>query len=779
MGRAEILANMEDGRYRVAYKYNYEQVQLEVQRLDALIDDLINARAEQEATLSALQAHASSVVAALRAMLTDGLPMDDAKRKRITAQLVLVNNAALQVNMQIAAVEDSKIQQQAALDRQQRFNKLKAHDVKTLWIADYSLSIEPTGADLPVMEIAGESGTDFDAVLYPANDQAPVPWSPGRFGDRTHALSLSKEGCFAASALFPGWQKFLPLYRFGKILSFPQKDFAQVQLIEPLKSSQQQLKIPPSNPYVPKAEAEGKLDLVPVRYMDCNAAAFKVGDHVVIEYEGLKSDKPVVIGFAKYPKPCPDIQFWTPRERLMIPHDSWDRREETGQQYGNAYWVGRSGALSWYGYGGRHFEHPNDPQAGPSVFRKGKLLATAPGRVRGACLHLKGKVEWLIVVCREKDNFHDGSGNDEFWALNLSSPAPVWILLHSQSYGAGAPDLVNVSANHWESVWFFNESGTEGVCVKRQMGARPDEYEDTFSRMVGFRINFDGEVPTGMFLWHSVRKYVATQADTFDEGCGSVGVLGTDCITNIETVASTHRYDILADFVGDELVTFDEIVTGGSVNRIECGPLFECFSLDDIRATNVVKTDEDYSTTRLLCPALNYSEIRASFRTTFRSTYSQEIYEQDEENCGPIVTQIDEDITTWSGHFVEWLDFQGGAGKVHEVYRDVHNVVNLGGTQTRAYPIGGGVITTNSDPVDNSSHGSTAVLRSKGQTTNLGGLAESPAPFVFDPHVSQSFWAAADRNGHCLVSSEQFDNTVGSPDLPVLVLRTFQPVGIG
>ena len=46
------------------------------------------------------------------------------------------------------------------------------------------------------------------------------------------------------------------------------------------------------------------LENVPVQYMQCNAAAFTVGDKVLIKLMGRDWTKPCVIGFKENPKPC-------------------------------------------------------------------------------------------------------------------------------------------------------------------------------------------------------------------------------------------------------------------------------------------------------------------------------------------------------------------------------------------------------------------------------------------------------------------------------------------
>ena len=43
---------------------------------------------------------------------------------------------------------------------------------------------------------------------------------------------------------------------------------------------------------------------VPIVYMTCNAAAFAVGDRVIVEFQANDWTQPRVIGFVDYPKAC-------------------------------------------------------------------------------------------------------------------------------------------------------------------------------------------------------------------------------------------------------------------------------------------------------------------------------------------------------------------------------------------------------------------------------------------------------------------------------------------
>lgn len=103
----------------------------------------------------------------------------------------------------------------------------------------------------------------------------------------------SPEAVFFNKSLLPGVQKWMPTFRRGTITAIHPNDLCDVELFDGL-SSQQNLKI----------NRQNNLINVPIKYGDCNADAFVVGDEVVVEFKEQKQDKPVVVGFQTHPKEC-------------------------------------------------------------------------------------------------------------------------------------------------------------------------------------------------------------------------------------------------------------------------------------------------------------------------------------------------------------------------------------------------------------------------------------------------------------------------------------------
>jgi hypothetical protein len=120
--------------------------------------------------------------------------------------------------------------------------------------------------------------------------EVPVP-GDGAFLDR--ALVSPAQAYFNA-AIFPGWQKFLPTYRWG--IASDVDDDANVMTVTlgPATSRAQGLDV----------NAAQVLHRVPITYMTCNSNAFFDDDRVIVQFENQQQASPRVIGFLDNPKEC-------------------------------------------------------------------------------------------------------------------------------------------------------------------------------------------------------------------------------------------------------------------------------------------------------------------------------------------------------------------------------------------------------------------------------------------------------------------------------------------
>lgn len=535
MGRATILENKGEGKYRVQYKFGTEAITRELQILDNKVIELNNGIVKLMDEITALGTEFTATNVALQAVLAEPGPMTPDRKKRLSAALGYLSKIGIELKGKEAALALSKAQKEEAVHRSLSLSALPESEERELWMADYSAEIQPTGADIPTIEIAGEAHGENWALLYPAKNEAPIAFDQVLHGEREHALAISPAACFAAWAMLPGWQKYRPSYRVGKILELRDGGLARVELRVPLVSSEQNLPIPPSDPMAVDVIFERQThERVPFEYMDCDAIAFKVGDEVLIKYKAQDSAQPVIIGFAHDPEPCSAINVYTSaKERLRYAPRGGKKQEgawvsvkqPTVPRFGSCYWVGDGGAVSWVGWRARYFAarvgtidarfpDPEDGFTSRSLFHRGQDVGPCPGIVLGGCIRKKH----LFAVCRV--------GEHE--------------VLYSRPLVGGKTwkEIARVNASTWPVLtpWYFSQSGLKAASAKY--------------------IGFDGfnSFGTAMQVVELTRTGEAAEppfAATFRANTQTPVTV----VFGLAAIATERQFAV--DYVGESLVTLD------------------------------------------------------------------------------------------------------------------------------------------------------------------------------------------------------------------------------
>lgn len=291
MGRATIVSGGTDGRYTISVDTGAAQKAARVASLTTTIAALATKISDLQSLLTAAEAAVVAAQAALASAITQyvlatqaspgGSHADELKaylaaektlfNKQATAQPLRSKMAMLQA--QKKAAEKDKI---AVLAVQVDLSR-------EAWCAD--LTENGTGL-VGTIEIPGES----DLILIKPACPAPVA-GDGSLLDRRF---MSPEQAFWNAAVLPGWQKFKPTYRWGTITALDIGANTANVTLGAVTSSAQRLGV----------DQTATLVAVPVEYMTCNAAAFEVGDNVVVQFTGQDWSAPKVIGFVTDPRPC-------------------------------------------------------------------------------------------------------------------------------------------------------------------------------------------------------------------------------------------------------------------------------------------------------------------------------------------------------------------------------------------------------------------------------------------------------------------------------------------
>ncbi len=293
MGRATILSGGDAGRYTIELDYGTAQRDALVSKLDAKIAEMEDRAIWQQGQVDGFQGGLDSLRPEFDALVTEyvalsnAVPRDqaamDAKRKQLdakTAEIVKqqqwLASAEADLKMTQAAIKSAQLERGALL-------AAEVSETRQAWCAD--LTETATGA-VATLEVPGESAL---ILIQPG---APAPTAS--HGALTAREVQTPAQVFWNAAVLPGWQKFKPTHRWGTITALNQAaDTCTVELAE-AKSSAQRLNVNQAT----------TLEAVPIRYMECHAAVFNVGDRVIVEFTGQDWTQPVVIGFVDNPRAC-------------------------------------------------------------------------------------------------------------------------------------------------------------------------------------------------------------------------------------------------------------------------------------------------------------------------------------------------------------------------------------------------------------------------------------------------------------------------------------------
>ena len=293
MGRATIVSGGPTGRYTIALDYGTAERDARVAKFDAKIAEMEDRAIWQQGQVDGFQGGLDSLrpefdlLVTEYVALTKAAPRDnvaiDAKRKQIDAKTTEIvkqqqwlASAEAALAMTKTAIKSAQLERGALLSAE-------VSETRQAWCADLTETATGTVATL---EVPGESAL---ILIQPG---APEPAA-------THGALVAREvqtpeQVFWNAAVLPGWQKFRPGYRWGTLTAINTEADTCTLTLATAQSSAQRLDVNQAT----------TLANVPVVYMSCNAAAFEVGDRVIVEFQSNDWKQPRVIGFVDYPKAC-------------------------------------------------------------------------------------------------------------------------------------------------------------------------------------------------------------------------------------------------------------------------------------------------------------------------------------------------------------------------------------------------------------------------------------------------------------------------------------------
>ncbi|MDD2927064.1 hypothetical protein [Rhodoferax sp.] len=291
MGYATIVSGGKDGLYQIkidlgtelrTYLVNRFSELIEV--LDKQIKDVQLKLDDAEQVKNIAQATADN---AIQAFSNAGAVDINAHQALFSAMTKALANALKAEGAAASWRHDLKTLQAAITEKKKIKSNLQALVLEreiSAWCVDLT---EHASSVVATMEIPGEA----ESILVAPGGRFPDLKKDGFL--RARELMTPAQAFFSA-AILPGWQRFKPTYRKGRIASLNKIAHTATVTLDAAHSSAQNLSVNQAD----------TLDDVPVEYMTCHAAAFEVGDRCVVQFAGQSWASPKVVGFVEHPRGC-------------------------------------------------------------------------------------------------------------------------------------------------------------------------------------------------------------------------------------------------------------------------------------------------------------------------------------------------------------------------------------------------------------------------------------------------------------------------------------------
>lgn len=298
MARATIKSNLGDGLYRVRIEYDASKLdtllanlQGRVDLCNRRIDELSDQIREKQRGTESLKEEQRIAILEMNRSEPDQVAEAAAVLDAITVELMAINDDVGALERQRGFFE---LNREAARDRARLLTALRddRRDAD-VWSADYNDEYE-TG--LAVGLKWPNADPDSDPVITPGGVDADPAYKANEHGVLKKEATNTPAGSFFNRAVMPLVQKSLKTWRTGTASNV--NDTSMTVTLDPASSRYGGVDI----------NINGVLPDVPVKYLDCDGAAFENGDDVLVEFAGNDQTKPTVIGFVHDPRPCDECE---------------------------------------------------------------------------------------------------------------------------------------------------------------------------------------------------------------------------------------------------------------------------------------------------------------------------------------------------------------------------------------------------------------------------------------------------------------------------------------
>jgi hypothetical protein len=297
MGKATIIENKEEGLYSVS-------IDRDTTLLDGLLDKITVRLAEIADQIIEVENQKSAKEAektANDALLNIQINLLTPENSKISNEIMRLLQIGLDLTSEIRDLNGKlkllEIQEMSLNKRQELLENSKNEaedDIRDVWCADYSLEL--TG-EVAACEVNGEP---TNIILYPGSIEEDQPIIPTATGILTPIIGQSVAQTSFNFSIFPGWQKWKPIFRIGEITDIDYDADTCTVTLDSADSHYQGLNINQAQ----------SLESVPIVYMSCNSLAFEIGNRVLVQFQSQDFNNPRVIGFESAPIDCCWIEPW-------------------------------------------------------------------------------------------------------------------------------------------------------------------------------------------------------------------------------------------------------------------------------------------------------------------------------------------------------------------------------------------------------------------------------------------------------------------------------------
>jgi len=346
MGKGLIISHDDAGRYQVKLLLDVSRVTARITVINLQIDYLANT------VIPALQTEKATALSNKTNALTEmnttitAYIAGTATKEEVEAATKKYNDALSAYSLAAQKLRMKELEKTSFIKNKEY---LQAHTpvnpTVSAWCADLTTNLS---GQMGIIEIPGERGT---VHIQPGYSGGAV-YNAARDGILQPGIAGTAASVFLNQGLLPGWQKYLPTYRIGEILSIT-NDLATVSLDSAVSSAQRLLVNQSDTLYnipfqymVPSGEIYTDINDPPFpsyNYINNQSAVFSVGDRVVVKFQNQDWSMPVIVGFETHPRQFTKFNFrvydytgrnitnlwweWAtgtpPTDYYTIPYNSW------------------------------------------------------------------------------------------------------------------------------------------------------------------------------------------------------------------------------------------------------------------------------------------------------------------------------------------------------------------------------------------------------------------------------------------------------------------------